>query len=127
MLDLVSDRCGVDFACDVAAFANLQVTVGDLAGHIATGFNQQGLMGGTGVHELARDPNMVGSAVTGDHAIRGHIDGSSVDNAINRAIHFDQAWRTERANGDHACTNKKIAFDVFTHEIPQEVDVSAIV
>ena len=60
-------------------------------------------------------------------AIGGDINGSSVDDAVNRAIHFDQAWRTERANSDYACTNKKIAFDVFTHEIPQKVDFAPLV
>jgi hypothetical protein len=121
MLSVVSGGCGVDFAGDIPAFANLEVTIRDLAGHIAAGFNQQGLIGSTRVHELAGDPNMVGGTVASDYAICGDIDGPRIDNAINRAIHFDQSWRTERANGDHARTNKKIAFDVFTHEIPQEV------
>ena len=84
-------------------------------------------MSGTGVHELASNPDMVRGAVTGNDAIGGDIDGSGVDDAVNRAIYFDQARRTESANGDHACTNKKIAFDVFTHEIPQKVDFAPIV
>ena len=84
-------------------------------------------MSGTGVHELASDPDMVCGAVTSNDAIGGDIDGSSVDDAVNRAIHFDQAWRIESANGDHACTNKNVAFDVFTHEIPRKVDIAPIV
>jgi hypothetical protein len=40
-LGVVSGWRGVDFAGDVAAFANFQVTVGDLAGYIAGGLNQQ--------------------------------------------------------------------------------------
>jgi hypothetical protein len=70
---------------------------------------------------------MVCGAVTSNDTIRGDIDGSGVDHAINRAVHLDQARGIESANGDHACTNKKIAFDVFTHEIPQKVDIAALV
>jgi hypothetical protein len=84
-------------------------------------------MSGAGVHELASDSDMVCGAVTSNHAIGGDIDGSRIDNAVNRTIHLDQARGIESANGDHACTNVNIAFDVFTHEIPQKVDFAPIV
>ena len=41
ILGVFSGGSGVDFAGDVAAFTNFQVTIGDLAGYIAGGLNQQ--------------------------------------------------------------------------------------